>query len=134
MLKLAVESMPKITISPIESRIYNNKISISYNTLFELSSLYPSTDFKWIIGSDALSTFNLWHSYEKILLEYGVFLYERKGYPLIGLQRGMTVFNKLIIPNISSTVIRQRIKNNKKITTYVGKKVSEYIKNQKLYL
>ncbi|MBU4017091.1 hypothetical protein KKF69_06500, partial [Patescibacteria group bacterium] len=39
----------------------------------------------------------------------------------------------LILTNISSTNIRQRVKNNEPITYMVPKKVEEYIKANKLY-
>jgi nicotinate-nucleotide adenylyltransferase len=40
---------------------------------------------------------------------------------------------ELILTNISSTNIRQRIRNNEPITYMVPKKVEEYIKEHNLY-
>ncbi|MBU4098966.1 hypothetical protein KJ980_04945, partial [Patescibacteria group bacterium] len=39
----------------------------------------------------------------------------------------------LILTNISSTNIRQRVKNNESIANMVPKKVEEYIKKNRLY-
>ena len=49
-------------------------------TLDALQARAPRTHFTLVIGGDQLDAFTRWRSYERILLEYGLLVYPRRGY------------------------------------------------------
>lgn len=89
-------------------------VSLSIETLKGLSKLYPQHKFSWIIGSDQVKDFTKWEGWQDLINIYGLIIAKR-------------------IPNISSTLIRNNIKQGKSISKLVPKKVEEYIKKHKLY-
>ena len=49
-------------------------------TLDTLREMEPENDFTLVIGADNLANFAGWRYHERILLEYGVVVFPRKGY------------------------------------------------------
>lgn len=92
-----------------------------------LEQLEKENEYKLIIGSDNLEKFHLWKNYEE-LLKYG----------LIIITRGKikTNYNGELVEldlNISSTKVREFIKENKEIKHLVGTKIKKYIIERNLY-
>ena len=52
------------------------------NTLDALKRREPDNDFTLVIGADNLDRMHLWKDYRRILSEYGVLVYPRKGYDM----------------------------------------------------
>jgi nicotinate-nucleotide adenylyltransferase len=134
-----------IKVSKFE--IQNRKISYTINTLKQLKGLYPQDTFYWIIGSDQLADMNLWKNWEELITEYNFIIFPRnlqvnklKGYvkSILGFKTIPTNFylvdnDKLLLTDISSTIIRNCIKAKKSILNMVPEKVEEYIIKKKLY-
>lgn len=108
--------------------------SYTIDTLRALQTRYPDKDFKIIIGSDNLTDFKKWKESDRILMEFGVIVYPRPGYPLIGRPpQGMVYLNGAPEFGISSSLIREYVASGWNINYFVPIPVSEYITNNKLY-
>ena len=68
----------KVKASDIELKMLPPQYTI--NTLDALRKLEPENDFTLVIGADNLANFIGWRYHERILLEYGVVVFPRKGY------------------------------------------------------
>lgn len=111
MAKMLKEKNIKVS----DYEIKRGGISLSIETLIELSKIYPKHKFSWIIGSDQVKDFPKWEGWEEIINVYGLIIAKR-------------------IPNISSTIIRRHVKQKKPISHLVPKSVERYIKKHKLYV
>ena len=49
-------------------------------TLDTLKAMFPGDDFTLVVGADNLEIFPRWRDYSRILTEYGIAVYPRKGY------------------------------------------------------
>lgn len=142
MLDCIAEDYKNVEVSRIE--IDGPKVSYTYNTMKSVQERRPNAELYFIMGSDSLLTIESWHMGEKFLNEFSFILAPRPGYDvnstkekkrLIEEKYGTKIkvlHNKLI--NISSTEIKENIKNGKGIDHMVPAKVVEYIHENRLYL
>jgi len=134
-------------IKALDFEIKQNKKSITIDTLRTLSEQSPQHTFYWIAGSDKLETFHLWDDWQDIIAKYHLIIFPRE-HMLWHLedrvkealklqtipQHVIVLQNKdLILSNISSTIIRHRVRKALPIDFLVTKNVEEYIKKHKLY-
>jgi len=87
-----------------------------------------------IIGADNWLSFNKWKDYNKIIEEYLIYIYPRRGYDID--ERSLPVNVKLChapIIEISSTQIRQGISEGKNMNYFIPRPVYDYIINHGLY-
>ena len=68
----------KVAAQDLELRMTPPQYTI--RTLDALREREPGTDFTRVIGADNLAGFAGWRFHERILLEYGVVVFPRKGY------------------------------------------------------
>ncbi|MBD3250446.1 MAG: nicotinate (nicotinamide) nucleotide adenylyltransferase [Candidatus Pacebacteria bacterium] len=127
MLELVLVPQTKIETCEIERK----GESITYQTLQQLRQLYPEHQFSWLIGSDNLSSFSLWHDYQKMLQEFEFYVYPRAGYPLEPLYPGMTPLTEVEQVGISSTEIRQKLSLGERIDGLVPEPVRKYLLERK---
>lgn len=123
----------KIEISEIE--IKRGGVSYTLDTVKELKNITKSFIY-WIVGSDILFEFNRWKKTEELLKLTTFLVFPRDPYHLPEkVPSGFEVINDkhLITTNISSTIIRQRVKTGKSIKYLMPKEVEEYIVKHKLY-
>ena len=116
--------------------------SYSYSTLHKLSAKFPHHQFKWIVGLDCLYDLGKeplrgWKNGKELVQEFGIIVLERKITDCIlgdyrNAQNILTIPNSPII-DISSTQIRERVREGKSIRFLVPECVEEYIKQNKLY-
>ncbi len=124
-----------------------NKRSRTIDTLRMLREHYPHDEFYWIIGSDALPTFHLWNHWEELVQDHNLIIFprdtdfetlEKRVRASLGLKkipRNIVVLEgDLIVSTISSTHVRQRIKQKLPITPLVGETVNKFIRDSQLYL
>lgn len=125
-----------ILVSDIE--IKQQKINYTIDTLNLLKSQYPKHRFSLIIGSDIVLQLPKWKNYQKLLKENNFIIFPRTNLPSPSPKipnAKYLILNTpyLVTTNISSFLIRRRIKNNLSIKYLVPARVEEYIKKHKLY-
>jgi nicotinate-nucleotide adenylyltransferase len=105
------------------------------NTINLLPFLSHDHSYRFIIGSDNLPTFHLWGDWQRLLKEIPFLVFPRYGYPNEPLYENMTMINdeSLIVSNLSSTKIRDRVHRGLSIESFVPAKVGEYIREHGLY-
>ena len=114
----------KIEVSDIE--IKSEGKSYTYDTLLKLIDLYgENNEFFEIIGEDSLKSLKTWKNYEELLKICKFIVFRRKDDK-----------NIIILENeyydISSTEIRNMVKNNEDISAFVNKKVKKLIEKEYL--
>lgn len=141
---LATEDYPKIKPSDIEFKLTQPNYTV--NTLAHLQDKYPQHEFSLIMGEDNLKSFHKWKNYEFILENHDIYVYPRITSELkVNHKEELSKPNSIHINNpkihridapvveISSTFIRENIKNNKNVRPLLPEKVWEYIDHNNLY-
>lgn len=133
MLRLAIEGMQKFDFSTIE--IERSGISYTYDTLVELKKQYKKLEL--IIGFDNLEKFDTWKEPDKLIEMASLIVMNRKSRSM---QTKDDKYSRAAICvdtpaiEVSSTVIRERVRNNLSIDFLVTEKVKDYIYTNKLYI
>jgi len=131
LIDIAIEGEKKLRTSTIEFSL--PAPSYTSDTLIYLKEKYPENDFSIIIGSDSLQNINKWKNYELLLLSYRILVYERPGF-LIEKNFGENIIIlKAPLLDISSTKVRELIKNGKSIKFLVPDVVKEEIEKNHYY-
>ena len=92
------------------------------------------SEFKLIIGEDNLATFPKWKNYQRILEDYGLYVYPRPNVTNSELKRHPNV--KMVdapLLDISATFIRNCVKKNQSIRYLVPDPVEEMIRVKQFY-
>lgn len=136
MVRLAIEYNPHFEISDIEYR-HEGK-SYSYLTALQLKKQYCTEDkINFIIGTDAFEKIESWYEAEKFkdLVDFIVFVRENKTVNFDDLKEKGYSFEIARMPfiDISSTELRERIKEGKSISNLVTEEIEEYIYKNGLY-
>ena len=130
MVAQAVKDMEGIHASDYEFKL--DKPSYTANTLRHISADYPDRKFILTIGADNWVKFNEWREYDFILANYPIIVYPRKGYPIENLPQNITLLDCPLM-DISSTQIRQMVKEGNPIDKTVPASVARTIQEKKLY-
>lgn len=112
MAEQAIADEPKLKACDYE--FHMPKPSYTWNTLQALSQDFPHVSFTLLIGGDNWASFGKWFHHEDILSHYPIVVYPRKGCDIGKVPSGVTIVETPLL-NISSTEIRQRIKEGKSI-------------------
>jgi nicotinate-nucleotide adenylyltransferase len=130
--RLATEDNPKLHVSNIEFKL--PRPSYTINTLVYLKEKYPEYSFSVVIGSDSYQNIHKWKNYELLLKEYTLIIYERPGFIVVPhTNQNPPLLLKAPLLDISSTFIRERIKQGKSIKYLVTEEVRQEIENQGYY-
>lgn len=133
MLMLAIQNNPNIKVSDVE---FSMQIpSYTIDTLNTLSEQFPNFSFSLVIGSDNALIFDQWKDYNKILANYTVLVYPRKGFEFQEVADIFPQMKLLSSPyyNVSSTEIRELIKAQKDVTSLLHPSVFQFIVENNLY-
>ena len=132
MVHRAVGSDFRFRVSDIEFSL--PKPSYTIDTLTYLKEKYPSYQFKILMGSDNIEDLHKWKNYEQILENYGILVYPRPGFDRskIKLHPSISVINAPMM-DISSSFIRNAIREGKDVRYYVPPKTWEYIEEMGFY-
>lgn len=88
----------------------------------------------WVVGSDVTAEFTRWRDYQKLSRIIQFLVIPRKDYPIKSLPSGFhRVEGNLMLSNVSSTLIRGRVKEGKTISGLVFPEVEDYIRRRNLY-
>lgn len=131
MLRLAVEDYPDLHVSDIELSM--PRPSYTVNTLERLARENPATDFRLIIGADNWVAFDRWRDPETILRRFPPIVYPRSGSPLPPVAPPGVDFLDLPLWNVSSTEVREMIREGKNPNNLIPAKVYSYIVGHGLY-
>ncbi|BDS09362.1 nicotinate (nicotinamide) nucleotide adenylyltransferase [Aureispira anguillae] len=132
LVNIAVENHNKLHSCDIEFEM--PKPSYTIDTLTYLKEKHPEHDFVLIIGGDNLGSFHKWKNYEVILEHYELYVYKRPKYELGALQNhpSISIIDAPLM-EISSSIIRQLIRDKKSIRYWVPDKVSDEIERAGMY-
>lgn len=102
--------------------------SYTYNTLTQLTATYPQNEFTLLIGADNWQVFHKWFKAEDIINNYRIAIYPRPGSGAIAtpLPPNVQVIDAPLI-DISSTMIRQKIRNHEDISHLVPKVIQQEV-------
>ncbi|MDD2635713.1 MAG: nicotinate (nicotinamide) nucleotide adenylyltransferase [Bacteroidales bacterium] len=123
--QLAIEDYPKFRVSDIE--FYLPKPNYTINTLTYLKEKYPNINFSILMGGDNLESLHKWKNYRIILDNYKIYVYKRPCSELPEFENANITIVDAPQMEISSSFIRNAIKNNKDIRYFLPPKVYEYI-------
>ena len=124
----------KVEVSDIE--IKNEGKSYTYDTLLKLIEIYgKDNEFFEIIGEDSLKNLKTWKNYKELLNLCKFIVFRRKDDKNTEIDSEFLNNKNIIILeneyyNISSTEIRNKVKNGEDITELVNEKVKNLIKKE----
>ena len=109
--------------------------SYTINTLDALAGKFPEHHFSIVIGADNWAVFDKWKDWERIIEDYGVMVYPRRGYNINIPEKyaGRVVAIDAPMIEVSSTYIREGIASGKDMTFFLPYDVYHYIKRNNLY-
>ncbi len=142
MCLLAAEGITGMTVSDLEIRRDGN--TYTYETLQELAVLYQGQELTFIVGADTLFSIKNWKYPERIFQSCRILAAVRgeKGpedleKEIVHLQDTYQARVELLHmkeTDVSSSMIRERIRNGMTVEALLPKSVREYIVSHKLYL
>jgi nicotinate-nucleotide adenylyltransferase len=91
--------------------------------------------YSFLMGSDQLPSFNNWINWEQLLKEMHFYVYPRGSHRHPVTHPHMTLLESptQVITNISSSLIKQRLKSKLPINHLLPKSIAAYIKTHQLY-
>jgi nicotinate-nucleotide adenylyltransferase len=134
MVHLATEDYQKIRPSDIEFKLPQPNYTV--NTLAHLQEKYPDYEFALIMGEDNLNSLHKWKNYDIILQNHAVYVYPRMNSGEMNSQfANHPKIHRVGAPviELSSTFIRESIKNKKNVAPMLPQKVWEYIDSSAFY-
>ena len=134
MVKLALESEEKV-LKASNYEIHLERPSYTWKTLRALKKDFPQHEFSLIIGGDNWVRFPRWAHSEEILANHNIYIYPREDSDI----------NEALLPenvhlvhtpkiNITSTMLREMVKNGNDISEYVPEVVAKTIAEKKYYV
>jgi nicotinate-nucleotide adenylyltransferase len=130
----ATENYPKLKPSDIEFKLPQPNYTI--NTLAHISETYQDKEFCLIMGEDNLKSFHKWKNFETIIEGHHIYVYPRVSDGTVATQFDThPKIHKVDAPivQISSTLIRNGIRDGKNIEPMLPKEVWSYIDEMNFY-
>lgn len=135
MLKLGLQKYPDCIIDEYE--IEKGGVSYSIDTVEKLKLKYGiKNKYYLLIGSDNLEVIEKWKDYKKLLKMVQFLVVPRNNFDTNEIPNDILNQVRFISSDeydISSTQVRELIKNKKNISELISKDVEEYIKKNNLY-
>jgi nicotinate-nucleotide adenylyltransferase len=129
--QLAVEGERSMKVSDIEFNM--PRPSYTVDTMTYLEEKYPAYQFSIILGGDSFQNLHKWKNADILTQRYTFFVYRRPGFDIVNNPNTKTVILDAPLLQISSTQIREMIKDGKSIRYLVPDKVREEIELYKYY-
>ena len=134
MTKLSLEGNRYFSVSDIELK--RKGLSYTVETLRELKGLYKDSEIYFLTGSDVLDEITIWKDPEEIYKLAKIVIAVRPGFNKFDPEDHFaqkSIIAKITGVDISSTQIREKVRNGESIKYLVPSKVEEYIKKKNLY-
>ncbi|MDO4474209.1 MAG: nicotinate-nucleotide adenylyltransferase [Eubacteriales bacterium] len=142
MVALAIKDYPQFKLQ--EHEINRKEISYSYQTMEYFHNKYPEHEFYFIIGADSLSSIESWMKPERLLKTctmLAAFRDEMNCQSVMKKQieelnqkynADIRLLNTPLV-DVSSSQLREDIKNNRPVGDKIHENVIDYIKKHQLY-
>lgn len=133
MVHRALDNDDRLRASSIEFNL--PKPSYTVDTLAYLKERYPRYHFVILMGSDNLENFHKWKNYETIVENYGVIVYPRPGFDRSKIKehKNIAVAEGAPLMEISSSFIREAIKEGKDVRHFVPSESWKYLEEMNFY-
>lgn len=133
LIQETLDNHPALKINTVEFKLPQPNYTI--NTLVHLKEKNPEVEFFLIMGMDNLEGFMQWKNPNEILDIAHILVYARMGYsfPEWAIQHPKVSEVPTPIIEISSTLIRDRIKNKVSIYGFVPDRVADLIEKNGFY-
>lgn len=137
MIEIITNKYKYLSVSDYELK---SEVVYTYQTLKYFKEMNPNDEIYFICGTDNLSYMDKWMNSEEILSNYKILVIRRNNENIDNLLDKFNKYRKNIViadveqSNISSTDIRERIRNRENVLDVLDKDVYEYIKKNKLYV
>ena len=133
MVELALASEEKV-LKASNYEFHLERPSYTWKTLRALKKDFPQHEFSLIIGGDNWVRFPRWAHSEEILANHNIYIYPREDSDI----------NEALLPenvhlvhtpkiNITSTMLREMVRNGKDISAFVPEKVAKAITDKRYY-
>jgi nicotinate-nucleotide adenylyltransferase len=133
MVRAAIHDNYKLEVSDIEFHL--PKPSYTIHTLVHLREKHPDKEFRIILGEDNLAGFIKWKNHERILEDYGLYVYPRPlAQPSELKQHPNVTMVEAPMLDISATFIRNCIRKRQSVRYLVPDPVEEMIRTKGFYL
>lgn len=141
MLKKVCDKNEKFEVSTIE--LDSNRPLYTIETLEKMQQIYANDEIGFVIGSDNLKELSTWKNAEKLVKNFKVYVLERDKDSMEQIiqqneflkqnsQNLMKAKNN-ITSNLSSTYVRNKIRQGKSVKYLTPDEVIQYIKQNHLY-
>lgn len=134
MLKLICDKNEKMDVSRIE--IDSDRLLYTIETLRKFQNIYPDYEIAFIIGSDNLKELYNWKKADELIKDFKIYVLERDKDNVTEIIKNKQNFIKAknnIISNLSSSFVREKLKNEKSIRYLTPDEVVDYILANNLY-
>ncbi|MFT5861159.1 MAG: nicotinate-nucleotide adenylyltransferase [Flavobacteriaceae bacterium] len=146
LVRVAIEDNAKLKVSDIEFQLPTP--SYTSTTLTYLQEKHPEDEFSLIMGEDNLRTFHKWFNHETILSNHKIYVYprvrtiqeeevllnekaeEENGYDK---HPNVEMCNEVPVMKISSSFIRNAIKNGDDVRYLLTESVYKYVDEMNFY-
>jgi len=132
LVREAIGDNNRIKASNIEFKLPQPNYTI--DTLAYLREKYPTQKFVLIMGTDNLQSLHKWKNFEQLLSDYAIYAYKRPGFDSGKFANHPSVkITDAPLMEISSSFIRQAIKDKKDVRYLLSPAVWQYIKEMHFY-
>ena len=131
LVKLATEHDPRVKASDIEFHL--PRPSYTVDTLTYLKEKHPEHLFSILLGSDGLQNLHKWKNAAVLVKDHDIYVYRRPGFEIVNTLNARMHSTEAPLLEISSTHIREMIKQGKSVRYLVPDKVLEEIEMYHYY-
>lgn len=142
MLNLVCKNNPKFEVSNIEFNSFRQPYTLE--TMQTMQEKYPEHEIRLIIGTDNLKELETWHEIEHLLSQFKLIVLSRdednaeeiiKSNKLLSKYFFSFIINNISLrTNLSSTFVRNEIKQQHSVRYLLPDEIINYIKNNHLYI
>lgn len=131
LVQMAIEGESFLRACDIEFQL--PRPSFTIDTLTYLGEKYSTYNFSVIMGSDSFQNLKNWKNYQLLISRFKIYIYMRPGFEITNINSQNIKIMHAPLLQISSTHIRENIRNKKSIKFLVPDKVKEEIERNSYY-